>query len=179
MSAARYQTSDLDFIESSNFFFDTNILLYLFYSHTVDWASRAYSSLYMRMLNKGMEIYIDNTVLSEFINRVIRIEFDVKMKTDPEYNMPFKKYRDTEEGQYTVNHANNLVKNILKFIQVDGEVMNKLDIQSILIVDSLDYNDKIIEHLCEVKGYILVTNDIDFKQSNIDILSAHRGFYDY
>ena len=81
MSAARYQTSDLDFIESSKFFFDTNILLYLFYSHTVDWASRAYSSLYMRMLNKGMEIYIDNTVLSEFINRVIRIEFDVKMKT--------------------------------------------------------------------------------------------------
>ncbi len=176
--AARYEINQLDELVSENFFFDTNILLYLFYSHTVDWASRSYSNLYMQMLNKGMKIFIDNTVLSEFINRVIRIEYDSKMKMTPDNMMPFKRYRDTEDGQHTVNHANNLVKSILRFIQVDGEVMDKMDIQSILIVDSLDYNDKIIEHLCENKRYILVTNDIDFKESEIDILSAHRGFYE-
>ena len=175
---ARYEINQLDQLASEKFFFDTNILLYLFYSHTVDWASRSYSNLYMQMLNRGMRMYIDNTVLSEFINRVIRIEYDMKMKMSPDEVMPFKRYRDTEEGQHTVNHANNLVKNILKFIMIDGEVMDKMDIQSILIVDSLDYNDKIIEHLCESKGYVLVTNDIDFKESEIDILSAHRGFYE-
>lgn len=175
---ARYEINQLDQLASEKFFFDTNILLYLFYSHTVDWASRSYSALYMQMLNKGIKMYIDNTVLSEFINRVIRIEYDMKMKISPDEFMPFKRYRDTDDGQHTVNHANNLVKNILKFILIDGEVMDKIDIQSILIVDSLDYNDKVIEHLCESKGYILVTNDIDFKESEIDILSAHRGFYE-
>ena len=175
--AIRYEINQLDELTSEKFFFDTNILLYLFYSHTVDWASRSYSSLYMQMLNRKMQMYIDNTVLSEFINRVLRIEYDMKMKMSPNEFMPFKRYRDTIDGQHTVNHANNLVKDILRFILIDGEVMDKMDIQSILIVDSLDYNDKIIEHLCESKGYILVTNDIDFKESEIDILSAHRGFY--
>ncbi len=176
--ASRYQTRDLDSLLDNSFFFDTNILLYLFYSHTVDWASKSYSNLYMNMLNKGVKVFIDNTVLSEFINRILRIEYDTRMKISPDNIVPFKKFRDTIEGQEAVDHANNLVKNILKFISIDGEVMNKGDIQSILIVDSLDYNDKIIEHLCENKGYILVTNDTDFKESEIDILSAHRGFYE-
>lgn len=176
MSAARYQIDDIEQLKFNKFFFDTNILLYLFYNHSVDWASKTYSDLFMRMLERNVEIYIDNTVLSEFINRVIRIEFDVEMKINPVLNLPFKKYRDTNNGKMTVNHANTLVTSILKYIQIDGEVMNKNDIESILIVDSLDYNDKIIEHLCEAKHYILVTNDIDFKESNVDILSAHRGF---
>ena len=173
----RYETRDLNRLLSENFFFDTNILLYLFYSHTIDWASKAYSGIYISMLHNAVKIFIDNTVLSEFINRILRIEYDTKMKTLPEDELvPFKKFRDTSEGQEAVEHANNLVMNILKFIQIDGEIMNKMDIQSILIVDSLDYNDKIIEHLCEKKGYILVTNDLDFKDSDIAILSAHHGF---
>lgn len=174
----RYRTTDLDYLASRPFFFDTNILLYLFYSHTVDWASKAYSSLYADMLNRNSKIVIDNTVLSEFINRILRIEYDLQMKMSADQSIPFKKFRDTEMGQRTVSHANALVNNVLKFISVDGEVMDKNDIESILIVDSLDYNDKVIEHLCESKEYILVTNDIDFKESNIDILSAHWGFYD-
>ncbi len=176
--AARYEIRDLERLAARNFFFDTNILLYLFYSHTVDWASRAYSNLYMNMLNRHINMYIDNTVLSEFINRILRIEYEAKMRTLTADNVvPFKKFRDTSEGEEAVEHANSLVKNILKYVMVDGEIMDKMDIQSILIVDSLDYNDKVIEHLCEHKGYILVTNDTDFKQSSIDILSAHRGFY--
>lgn len=175
---ARYEINQLDQLMSENFFLDTNILLYLFYSHTVDWASRSYSALYKQMLERGMKMYIDNTVLSEFINRVIRIEYDLKMRMTPDNIIPFKRFRDTEDGQNAVFHANGLVKSMLQFIRINGEVMDKTDIQSILIVDTLDYNDKIIEHLCQNKGYILITNDTDFKESDIDILSAHRGFYE-
>ena len=66
---------------------------------------------------------------------------------------------------------------ILARCKIDNETWKDADIERLLIVDSLDYNDKAIAHLCALKGHVLVTNDKDFRDSDIDIISSHRGFF--
>ena len=43
------------------------------------------------------------------------------------------------------------------------------------IVDSLDFTDKAIERVCSENSFVLLTNDKDFKDSTIDILSCNRN----
>ena len=175
--AMRYDNHSLGELYEKNFFFDTNVLLDLFYTQKNDWSAMAYSKLYKGMVARKMNMYIDNTVLSEFINRILRIEYKLMQSMTGSVDVSFKTYRNTDEGQEKVREAYDLVNVILKSIHLDGEVLNSDDIESLLVVDEIDYNDKTIEHLCIKKGDVLVTNDIDFMHSEADILSANRNLY--
>ena len=42
-----------------------------------------------------------------------------------------------------------------------------------LVVDTLDFNDKIIYDICKTYNLVLLTHDADFSKSDIDILSAN------
>lgn len=171
---ARYEPHHVKDMRTRDFFFDTNVLIDLFYTQKPDWSTLAYSKIYKEMLEMGVNIYIDNTVLSEFVNRIIRVEYNLQQSLNPNSGITFKNYRNTEEGQERVREAYELVNVILKSIKLDGEVLTKPDIESLLVVDEIDYNDKTIEHLCMSKEYVLVTNDIDFSHSRADILSANH-----
>jgi len=45
------------------------------------------------------------------------------------------------------------------------------------IINNLDFSDKAIVKICDKNQFVLLTNDLDFKNENIDILSCHRGLY--
>ncbi len=175
--AMRYDNNSLGELYGKSFFLDTNVLLDLFYTHKTDWSAVAYSKLFKGMVARKMHIFIDNTVLSEFINRILRIEYKLSGAMGGKTPATFKTYRNTDEGLEKVREAYDLVNVILKVVQLDGEVLNSDDIQTLLVVDDIDYNDKTIEHLCVKKGYVLVTNDIDFADSEADIISANHALY--
>ena len=142
-------------LEDRTFFFDTNVLLYLFYTQTIDTVVRQYTSLFSRMLKQKNELFIDNTILSEFINRAIRLEYN-----NSGLPIEFKEYRDSDEGQRITERVYRIIRNvILARFKIDNETWKDADIERLLIVDSLDYNDKAIAHLCALKGHVLVTND--------------------
>ena len=42
-----------------------------------------------------------------------------------------------------------------------------------LTIDRLDFNDKIILDVCKTQDMILLTNDSDFADADVDILSAN------
>lgn len=170
----RYEPNYLKEMSNRRFFFDTNVLLDLFYTQKSDWSTVAYSKIYKEMLELGVDIYIDNTVLSEFVNRIIRVEYNLLQNLNPDSGVTFKNYRNTSEGQERVKEAYALVDVILKSIKLDGEVLTNNEIKYLLVVDEIDYNDKTIEHLCLSKQYVLVTNDVDFYKSEADILSANH-----
>ncbi len=171
----RYDTYRLGELTDKSFFFDTNVLLDLFYTQKADWSSIAYSKVYKYLVNRQIRMYIDNTVLSEFINRILRIEYNLMQSMSPNADVTFKMYRNTIDGQDKVKESYDLVNVILKCVSLDGEVLNPKDVLELLVVDEIDYNDKIIEHLCLKKGYVLVTNDVDFIHSQADILSANHN----
>lgn len=113
---------------------------------------------------------INTFVLSEVINRVLRMEWE--NKTGKSIN--FKSFRNSSEGLSVQKDIFDMIEDkILKYFQVIDKQLTTTDIKNMLIVDRLDFNDKIILDVCKARNMILLTNDADFKDTDIDILSAN------
>lgn len=168
--ATRYSIKDINQLVGREFFFDTNVLMYLFYPAS-GWQVVAYSKLFSDLLKHKSKLLIDSHVLSELINRILRIEHKNSGTT-----LDFKQYRNSADGQKSVKQAHSIAKIILKQFIVDGNKLSNTDIEYFLTADSFDFNDKIIEKHCLDNRYILVTNDIDFQLSSAEILTANKNF---
>lgn len=57
--------------------------------------------------------------------------------------------------------------------QLVGKAFNKQEIESYLAVDELDFVDKATVTLCKENALVLLTNDKDFKNADLDILTGN------
>lgn len=170
--ATRYSAKDIQKIADREFFFDTNVLFYLYYSTSDSkWQVKAYSGIFSELLKHKSALIIDSHVLSELINRILRIEHK-----NSSSSLDYKPYRDSINGQKMVKQTYNIAKLILKKFSISGNKLSTIDIENILTTDNLDFNDKLIEKHCLDNGYILVTNDKDFRATNVEILTANKIF---
>lgn len=167
----RYQLEQLGSIKNRALFFDANLLLYIFWptqSSSNQWAISAYSSLFAECIKQKIPTCMDAWVLSEFINRAIRLEKDKTAIPD------FKIFRKSDEGRQAMRDIHGVVQSkILKCFDVVGKAFDKSDLTSINLENN-DFNDQLIQKTCEKYGCILATNDADFVASSLDIISANR-----
>lgn len=170
----RYTEKDIPKIVGQSLFFDANVLLYLFFTtaSAPHW-QKAYSKIFRELLNTGQnKLVIDAMVTSEVINRALREEHKLFMAKNGDIS--FKNYRNSPDGKNTLKQIYDIFDQIIlpRFF-IGGKIYDKKEIEDLLRIDSLDFNDKLLCKLCEDKKYILITNDKDFVSSNIDILSAN------
>jgi len=171
--ATLYPTNQIQALKSQRIFFDTNVLIYLFWptGGSPHW-ERSYASIYRNLLRQNNELVVDFIVISEFINRAMRIELDKFYR-----GMPYKDFRDSANGQSALADIHVIVEgSILNTFTIVGKAFSKAEIQSILVVDTLDFSDKAIVHTCKENGCVLLTNDADFKIADIEILTANPAF---
>lgn len=170
----RYTASSILSLKSRTFFFDANSLIYIFWPTSPDSQAAAdYGSILATLLKNNAILATNEIVISEIINRILRIEFN-KTGMLPD---AFKKFRDSPEGRSVQEDIYTIIKNrILHRFHVASEILSKEDVHSLLTVSNLDFNDKIIELCCKKKGMILLTHDSDFSSSDVDILSANKKF---
>lgn len=165
-----YNLNNLSDIHHSNILFDANVLIYIFYPLGKPIESQ-YSELYAKLLESNTLVpCVHLLIISEFVNRALRLEFSAY----PQYK-DFKAFRKSEEGQKSQKLIYTITQKILKNFQLI-HTDPKLDLLSLLNIDSLDFTDKILVETCKTQGFTLLTNDLDFKESNIDILSLHSSF---
>ena len=89
--------------------------------------------------------------------------------------MDYKQFRDSRQGKTILSDIYNIVKDrILEDFCVVGKSFSEDDIRDFLIVDSLDFMDKGILDICKENNFVLLTNDKDYKNSDIDILTCNR-----
>lgn len=164
-------------IAGRTIFFDANVFLYVFWPTGNTRNEADYSHLYKKCLQQKIPIAMYFTVLSEVINRAIRIEHSKYLNENglSAQAVPFKKFRDSQDGIQAQNDIYEIVKMSLRTILVCGKEFSKEDVLSFMTVDSLDFNDKGIVSLCSQKGYVLATNDHDFSGQNIAIISANQN----
>jgi predicted nucleic acid-binding protein len=167
--ATNYKLQDYAHLSGKDVFVDANVLIYLFWP-TGDYFYEAnYARAFNNLRRQGNNLYVDFLVISEVINRVLR---DEHKNLNP--NQKFKDFRNSQDGKDVIMDIYLLVRdNILKHFKVLGKTFNKTDIEGFLIVDQLDFVDKATVSICSQNNLVLLTNDRDFKNSGLDILTGN------
>ncbi len=116
-------------------------------------------------------ISIDVLVLAEFINRYARWENKAICP-----DMEFKQFRNSEAFKSCARDITITCKRIIKRCKRCSSCFVDVDIS--LLLDQFgeggyDFNDQIITEICRKKGFILVTDDSDFIDSDLTILTAN------
>ncbi len=170
--AMKLSTRDIAPVKEREVFFDANILIYIFWHTGQHTWEQHYSTAFNKLLKQGNTLIIDFVTISEFISRAFKIEYEKYIQT-VKY-LPFKEFRNSEDGENLLNDIYTIVKeDILKIFEVAAKRFFKPDIVKLLVADTLDFNDKAILNLCKENNYVLLTNDIDFKFSDVDIMSSN------
>lgn len=172
MMAIKYRLNEVPQLQNKAIFVDANVLIYLFWpTGNIDWEKK-YASAIAKLIKQKNPLYVDFLVISEVVNRSFKIAYEAKKSSDA--HLRYKQFRDSEEGQQELAEVYSIVENqILTQFNVIGNAFSKADILDFLTVDSLDFLDKGILKTCQNNHFVLLTNDKDFKNVDIDILTCN------
>jgi predicted nucleic acid-binding protein len=164
-----YKLQDFAHLSGKDIFVDANVLIYLFWPTGQHTYESNYARVFRNLLKQGNCLYVDFLVISEVVNRVLRFEYQ-KLNS----NLSFKDFRDNQDGKKVISDIYLIVQNeILNHFKIIGKIFNKSDIEDFLMVDQLDFVDKAIVSICSDNNLVLLTNDRDFKNSGLDILTGN------
>jgi predicted nucleic acid-binding protein len=141
-----------------------------------DWRAAVYSGALARILDVKARIYIDVLIVSEFVNAYARLKYNI-VKGRPGVPRDFKQFRNTSTFKAIAVDIAGDVRNIVKDCTRLDNGFATLAIDSLVNEYSRgesDFNDLVLDELCESKGLKLVTHDGDFKGKNITILTANK-----
>ncbi|MDR2836079.1 MAG: PIN domain-containing protein [Bacteroidales bacterium] len=166
-----YDLSNINKLENEKIFVDANVLIFWNWSTGKIKQETDYSSIYAKLLEQRNHIYVDFIVISEVINRLIKIE----TKKNDINIIDFKKFRNSEQGKEKLKEIYSVVQErILDNFDLAEKHFTKENILEFLSIDSLDFNDKAILKICKENNFILLTDDIDFRNSDVDILTCNK-----
>ncbi len=167
--ATKYRLQDIAQLNGRDIFLDANVLIYLFWPTGQYSYEENYARVFRNLLRQGNNLFVDFLVISEVINRVVRIEH---LKLNP--TQKFKDFRNSQDGKDALNDIYIIVENnILNRFNIVGKVFSKEEIENCLVVDELDFVDKATVLLCKENALVLLTNDKDFKSTDLDILTGN------
>jgi predicted nucleic acid-binding protein len=173
---AKYRLQDVAQLNGRNIFFDANVLIYLFWPTGQHSFEQNYAQVFRNLLRQGNDLFVDFLVISEIVNRAVRNEYEKYLLTNSltKAQLKFKDYRDSADGQDSLNDIYIIVKNdILSHFDIIGKSFEKPEIENFLVVDDLDFVDKATVTLCEENNFVLLTNDKDFRDCGLDMLTGN------
>ena len=165
-----------DFIVSpvDSYFFDANVWIYIYgvSSGYEKKKQEKYSQLYRDILDRKASLFITALVLSELVNRILRIDFEGWKKSQNRINASFKKdFRNSETYKDSLNNIKEILKEIYHHSERRPDDFNSIDFECIInnISNKQDFNDLYLAKICEKNKLILVTEDKDFCSYNGDL----------
>ncbi len=169
------------FTPQDRLFFDTNIWLYLLGPQKPrNRVVEIYSQMFLEVLRRESQLFIDVLVLSEFFNTYSRILFNHVQRQNSFRN--FKEFRNSAGFIGIAQDISVDAMTILKHCSRLESGFSTLDINGTLdnyTKGSFDFNDQIIADLCRVKDLMLITHDFDFRKQDLPLLTANRRLLNY
>jgi hypothetical protein len=161
-------------LNEDRFFLDNSVWMYLYcplgkyeYRRQV-----IYSKFFNSILKTKSHLYISSLVLSEFINRWLKFEFNHWKKENNFYQVDFKRdFVGTSRYNKAVKVITNRIEEILKLCNRSSDNFNELDIERLLThFQNIDFNDSYYIELSSLDNFKIVTDDKDFiKYTNHDV----------
>jgi len=175
MKNKAYNLSSYSFSSDEQVLLDANVWLYLFpapgkppYNH-----ADQYSEAFANLLKAQAKPILDPIILSEYLNSYIRIEWKAK---HTKKLLNFKKFRNSSDFASVSSTAKTFAKKILSLCQIHSIPANELDLTNALASFStgcVDFNDAILIDICKKRNLKLMTNDGDFNNGGIEILTTN------
>lgn len=170
------QISDISshsFSKNDLLFLDTNIWLSVYGPITyIRRRASIYSNALRDIRTTGCSIFIDILVLSEFINAYAKWEYHQSTQK----NIHYKNFRKSSGFISIAKDIANNVRRIINQCTYCNYNFTNERMEELLIDfenGSLDFNDQIFTEICKNEGLVLVTDDGDFKDSGLTILTAN------
>ncbi|EAI7262556.1 PIN domain-containing protein [Campylobacter lari] len=163
-----YHLKDIATLDNKKIFFDTNILIYLFYASDSKLQEEC-ASLYNELLKSKALCYTSFLNISEFYSRCMKIEFEKAKELDEQ--LKYKNFRNSEEGSEIEKDITNIVKLLLAKFSLVMVDFDKNFVAKILDNETIDLCDKALVEICKQENMILFTNDKDFKNKDLNILA--------
>ncbi len=177
MKNKAYNLAGYSFQKDEPFLLDANVWLYLHPapSDGIKLAGLAYSKALKGMLISGSRVILDALVLSEYINRYCRIEWEALHKvTYPK----FKEFRKSSDFVSVGQGAAIFANAILGLCSRHDHPFTRANIPQILSDFESginDFNDGLLAETCRHNGWKLVTHDGDFMNGGIEVLTTNRA----
>ncbi|WP_198935439.1 PIN domain-containing protein [Chlorobium sp. KB01] len=163
------------FISSDQILIDTNIWLYLYPppgNSSIPFAVN-YSRAFASLVQNGAIPILDPMVLSEYLNRYCRIEWEAHFsKQYPKY----KDFRNSSIFQPIAASAVTLAAGILRNSRLHSLPTNKLDLKQAISdfgTGQSDFNDAVLTDICRQQNLKLLTNDSDFQTGGIEVITSN------
>jgi predicted nucleic acid-binding protein len=180
MSPNIHNIASYSFNKNESFLIDANIWMYIHHPRYSNYFEcRTYSIALRRILQSNCNILLDVLVISEFINSWVKYEYNLTNERLKSRNksITFKYFRRTNRFKRVAKDVADKVRRILKNCQCINSNFGSLNLYS-LIDDFerkyLDFNDQILSEICIDKQAKLITHDGDFRDYNIEVLTANN-----
>lgn len=164
------------FLAGERILVDANVWLYLLppaAQPAPSWGA-AYSRAFSRLLRAQAKPVVDALILSEYLNRYIRLEYDVTWKAD---YPRFKDFRQSADSTIVLKAAVAEVQQILKNSAPHDTPLANIDMPAVLDAvqsGTVDFNDGLLLQACRLNGWKLLTHDGDMTMGGIDLLTTNR-----
>lgn len=155
---------------------DANVWLYMFPApgNTTHSFAKTYSKGFQNLKQANAVPVLDHLILSEYLNRYCRIEYDANFKhVHPKY----KDFRNSSDFVSIAEDAHVFAKKILSFCQTHALQADQIDLIAVLDAFKsahMDFNDAVIVEVCKKNNLKLMTNDGDFTLGGIELLTTNH-----
>ena len=153
---------------------DTNIWLLVYGPQKPgDKRVAVYSQALSKILTAQSRIYIDVLIVSEFINTYARS----KWKLVAPHIKEFKGFRKSADFKPVAQDISADVKRVLQHCTRVESGFDSLAIDALIneyAAGDSDFNDQILAALCKKEGLKLVTDDGDFKNQGVAVITANQ-----
>lgn len=167
------------FSRQDRLLFDTNVWFFIEGPQNPDRPDRkvdVYSHALERILAAGSRLFLDPLVLCEFVNLCARHSCLLDTGTRD----LFKAYRDSDAFLPRAKEIAATVRRIAKRCTPVDCSFSTFDLTELVdefLQQRPDVNDQLIARVCRANDLTLVTDDADFAQLNVTILSANSRYF--
>ncbi|MEO1927569.1 MAG: type II toxin-antitoxin system VapC family toxin [Nautiliaceae bacterium] len=147
-------------VKNQKILVDTNIWLYLFAPSFIpspqnQYKVNLYDEVFNNLLGKNTLLF-NSLIISEFINRCLRIDFN----SLPEFNDFKKDYKNSKRYKESLKLTLKEVEKIYKLAKPIDDNFNEYKLN--FFKENLDFNDSVILYQCLRNKFLLLTDDKDF-----------------
>jgi predicted nucleic acid-binding protein len=172
IDAMQYQFSATDRVV-----FDANVLVSLFSGLEPPGSTpvRKYSRVLKEIRQAGAQMLLDVLVMSEFINVCVRKHRDLAIAQGAVWTS-LKDFRKSPQFSPIANDIARTARQIVALCTRIDHPFSQWAIKDLLsdyAAGQSDFNDQLVVELCRKENALLLTNDTDFTQGGITVLTTH------